>query len=51
MSDRGFENKQKGKYACKSSPLLAILPDGPQKKFQKNKIKIMWLIFFDFMLF
>ncbi len=29
MADFGFENKQKWKRA----PLLAILPEGPQKKF------------------
>jgi hypothetical protein len=29
MGDRVFENKQKWKKVCKSSPLLAILPKGP----------------------
>jgi hypothetical protein len=33
MADRGFENKQKWKKVYKSSLLLAILPEGPQKKF------------------
>jgi hypothetical protein len=35
MADCGFEIKQKWKKVFKSSPppLLAILPEGPQKKF------------------
>jgi hypothetical protein len=35
MADRGFENKQKWKKVYISSPLLAILPEGPQKKLFK----------------
>jgi hypothetical protein len=33
IADHGFENKQKLKKVYKSSPLLAIFPEGPQKKF------------------
>jgi hypothetical protein len=33
MADCGFENKPKRKKVYKSSYLLAILPEGPQKKF------------------
>jgi hypothetical protein len=32
MADHGFENKQKWKKVYKSSPFLAILPEGPQMK-------------------
>jgi len=32
-ADCGFENKQKWKKVYKCSPLLTILPEGPQKKF------------------
>jgi hypothetical protein len=32
MAVHGFENKQKWKKVWKTSPLLAILPEGPQKK-------------------
>jgi hypothetical protein len=38
MADSGFENKQKWKEVYKSSPLLAILLEGPQKKFLQNLI-------------
>jgi hypothetical protein len=38
MADRRLENKQKGKKVCKSFPLLAILHEGPQKKFLLNLI-------------
>ncbi len=51
MADRGFENKQRGKDAYKSTPLLAILPDGPQKKFFYNLIIYYVVNYFDFMLF
>jgi hypothetical protein len=33
MADCGFENKQKWRKVDKSSPLLAIFPEGTQKKF------------------
>jgi hypothetical protein len=33
MADRGFENKQKWEKVYKSYPLLAILHEGPLKKF------------------
>jgi hypothetical protein len=33
MADSSFENEQKWKRVYKSSPLQAILPEGPQKKF------------------
>jgi hypothetical protein len=33
MADRGFENKQRWIKGRKISPLLAILSEGPQKKF------------------
>jgi hypothetical protein len=33
MADCGFGNKQDWKKVYKSSPLLAILPEGTKKKF------------------
>jgi hypothetical protein len=47
VADCGFENKQKWKKVYKSSPLLAILPEGPPEEnpFKFNN-KLCGYIFF-----